>query len=108
MRQNGAGEPPGTFCMHPGLQASPVKWDQGRLFVTCSDNGAITSSTLSIAEEFLLFAKTGLVPNGCLVREAGGQRGETSCAGPWSLLQGLSADCVPGALEATQMEKALW
>lgn len=52
--------------MHRWLQASHVKWGQGRLCVTCSDNEAITSSEVSSAKEFFVFAKTGLDTNGTL------------------------------------------
>lgn len=56
----------------------------------------------------MVFAKTGLVANGYLVWETEAQRGETICAKPLSLLQELSADCVPDALEGVRMEKGLW
>lgn len=88
----GVGEAPETSLMHPWLQASPVKWGQGRLFVTCSDNGAITSGKLSSAQEIFISAKTGLVTNGYHVWETEAQSDEATCLGPLSLLQELRVD----------------
>lgn len=104
----GVGGPPGTSQMHACLQASPVKWGQGRLRVTCSDNGAITSGKLSSAKEIFVFASTGLVTNGCHVGETEAQRDEATCL-PRALEfnSGTERQFIPGALEVTQMEKAV-
>lgn len=55
-----------------------------------------------------MFAKTGLIIHDYLVWETEAQRSETTYPGPLSLLQELSTTCRPGALEVTQMEKAVW
>lgn len=57
--------------MRPGLQASPVKWGQGRLCVTWSDNGATASGKLSSAKEFfvLCLPRLGLLPMATLCRK---------------------------------------
>lgn len=56
----------------------------------------------------MVFAKTGLVTNGYLVWDTESQKGETICTESLSLLQELSPDCVPGALEGVWMETLLW
>lgn len=51
-------------------------------------------------------AKNGLVTNGYHVWETEAQSDEATCPGSLSLLQKLSR-LMPGALEVTQMEKAV-